>query len=156
MPDSKARQYCLVQRYSGHSAPPVDCKFPGQPLGPWLRERELRTSDPPHLTWHTPHPQYHSRPALFHASTENAFECCPMSTGPTNAISAVKGLAGHPLWADCPGWPLRQWRDKVVTVAIAVSFEWPTIHIKRNGFQKIALGHGGNGTRHALSVKARL
>jgi hypothetical protein len=27
---------------------------------------------PPYLAWHTPQRQYHSRPGLFHASTENS------------------------------------------------------------------------------------
>jgi hypothetical protein len=35
---------------------------------------------PPYLAWHTPQRQYHSRPGLFHTSTENACECCPLST----------------------------------------------------------------------------
>jgi hypothetical protein len=55
VPDSKARQYCLARRYSGHDALPADCKVPWQLIVAVLR---IRTSDPPPLAWHTP--QSHS------------------------------------------------------------------------------------------------
>ena len=44
---------------------------------------------PPYLAWHTPQRQYHSRPGLFHTSTENACECCPLSTRTQPAISCT-------------------------------------------------------------------
>jgi hypothetical protein len=50
VPDSKARQYCLARRYSGHDALPADCKVPWQLIVAVLR---IRTSDPPPLAWHT-------------------------------------------------------------------------------------------------------
>jgi len=55
VPDSKARQYCLARRYSGHDALPADCKVPWQLIVAVLR---IGTSDPPPLAWHTP--QSHS------------------------------------------------------------------------------------------------
>jgi hypothetical protein len=44
---------------------------------------------PPYLAWHTPQRQYHARPGLFHTSTENACECCPLSTRTQPAISCT-------------------------------------------------------------------
>jgi hypothetical protein len=88
--DSKARQSCLAGQYSGHDALPADCKCPWQPK--MERPLSLRSSpcDPPYLAWHTPQPQYHSRPGLFHASTEKLRECCRLSTGLEQLASSAR------------------------------------------------------------------
>jgi hypothetical protein len=73
VPDSKARQYCLARRYSGHDALPADCKVPWQLIVAVLR---IRTSDPPPLAWHTP--QSHST-AIRVVATRRKAKAAPAS-----------------------------------------------------------------------------
>ena len=44
----------------------------------------------PISAWHTPTARVRSRPRLFHGSTENGFECCPLSTGLKQLASCRK------------------------------------------------------------------
>ena len=92
--DSKARQTCLAEQYSGHGALPADCKCPWHPAVKARIFINAASSGPAESTWRAPYRQQSATIRVsFHASSENGLGSGALFVSVSCSRATPKGVS---------------------------------------------------------------